>query len=223
MSVFINPGSGPVEGGDAAQALENVAAFMRDVGVGEFEAELGGEEDGRWSFTVRVPGHPELEIDMPGLALERVRYVSAGGPQGGQDPWTFPRLYVGGSSWLWKFAVEVVRGALLDAEAERSSYLNDADQQAAIQAAVDAAERRIDPDLLPVGAVVAMGRPTTPRNVPWTNAYRAAAFLERLLATDEAVDRFIRGFLGLPDAMNVTDDLRAVVRRALIDAVQVKP
>jgi len=45
---------------------------------------------------------------MPGLPLDRVRYIGA--PE--QNAWRFPRLFVDGNSWLWEFALEIARGAL---------------------------------------------------------------------------------------------------------------
>ena len=104
MSVFINPGSGPVDGATIEYATTNMARFMDDLvadghivtadGVGEDQG------DGRWRFVIVVDGQ-EREVEMPGLPIDRVRWM--GEPD--QNIWDFPRLYVDGSSWVWKFAL----------------------------------------------------------------------------------------------------------------------
>ena len=39
-------------------------------------------------------------VDMPGLPLAKVRFTGAKS----QDIWTFPRLYVDDSSWVWLYS-----------------------------------------------------------------------------------------------------------------------
>lgn len=39
-------------------------------------------------------------VDMPSLSLEKIRYMG----EKTQNIWDFPRLYVNGSSWVWKYA-----------------------------------------------------------------------------------------------------------------------
>lgn len=100
MSVIINPGSGPVAGATYANAVENVATFASEVGA-DPEIKVGEDKgDGRWAFTISK-GDTSHEIEMPGLPLERVRYIGAEA----QNIWDFPRLYVDGSSWIWEFAL----------------------------------------------------------------------------------------------------------------------
>lgn len=114
MVIIINPGSGPVAGAsqeNAAAAMVQFAADvraqhnLREVGFRPNEtcADLG---DGRYAFVltaVTADGREYvLDIDMPGLPVEKVRYTGADG----QDIWDFPRLYVEGDSWVWKFAVD---------------------------------------------------------------------------------------------------------------------
>ena len=100
--VVINPGSGPVSGATYAQALQNMAVFVADSGLHSLtellKPDLG---DGRYRFFA-CRGNTWHEIDMPGLPLSRVRWMA----EPGQDIWDFPRLYVDGSSWVWKFAVD---------------------------------------------------------------------------------------------------------------------
>lgn len=114
MTVIVNPGSGPVEG-EAQQARANLDVLLADASVGHdgpsrvlFLDALGRQQDGRFRFVVRSGEEAEVEIDMPGLALERVRYMQ----ERDQNIFDFPRLYVNGSSWLWCFAVTMVGEAL---------------------------------------------------------------------------------------------------------------
>lgn len=111
MSLIINPGSGDASAytedpPTLANAWAAMGAFARDVqeahGVTVEQILIGADgEGGRWPFSMWMADGREIEVDMPGLPIERVRWV------GGEDQniWDFPRLYVDGSSWVWKFAV----------------------------------------------------------------------------------------------------------------------
>jgi len=103
MNVIINPGSGPVAGATYENAAANIHAFAREAGADHWDGvgSADTERDGRWTFFVER-GDQRVEIQMPGLPLDEVRYVD------GLNPWDFPRLYVDGSSWLWEFALRVV-------------------------------------------------------------------------------------------------------------------
>ena len=112
MSLFLNPGAGDVTGATLDNAIENMKAFTADVIAAHGYKDAGWVASdpqghgGRWAFLltcIRWPPEAPVEqftVDMPGLPLERVRYL--GLPQ---NPFEFTRLYVNGSSWLWKFAV----------------------------------------------------------------------------------------------------------------------
>jgi len=109
--VVINPGSGPVPGATEANAKDNMTAFAEEVaeryGADVSVGDVIGESDGRWTFplVVRKDGKVhEHDVDMPGLPLERVCWRS----EEDGSIWDFPRLYVDGSSWIWKFAVKVL-------------------------------------------------------------------------------------------------------------------
>lgn len=112
MSTFINPGSGPVEERHspegAARNMDQLAADLaeRTGQSSTVEPMMHGHGGGRYLFTLKT-GEIEHEVEMPGIALEAVRYL---GREHGQDPWDFPRLYVDGSSWLWAFALDVLEG-----------------------------------------------------------------------------------------------------------------
>lgn len=104
-TVVINPGTGPVANATEENAIENIKAFVRECeetsGCAGIQCERAPENDGRGRFGFRLKrGTAEHEVEMPGLTLDRVRYVDDT-----QKIWLFPRLYVDGSSWVWKFAV----------------------------------------------------------------------------------------------------------------------
>ena len=103
MTIFINPGSGPVADATVGHAIANIAAFVDDLQDAGREAQTGGpgvEDRGRWTFIVTVDER-DYEVEMPGLPLDEVRYVDPAT----QNIWDFPRLYVDGSSWVWKYAL----------------------------------------------------------------------------------------------------------------------
>ena len=62
------------------------------------------EGDGRWTFTVISPFGKSVEVEMPGIPLDEVRYLG----EEDQNIWNYPRLYVDGSSWLWLYAIDVI-------------------------------------------------------------------------------------------------------------------
>lgn len=103
---FVNPGTEAILGTSEDLARANVDAFAKDVqqqfNLSNVEVDplCLGEEDGRYTFRLAVDGWP-VEIDMPGLPLDAVRYL--GEPD--QNIWDYPRLYVDGSSWVWMYAL----------------------------------------------------------------------------------------------------------------------
>lgn len=119
MQITINPGSGPVGAASEQQAAANVEAFVVDLqtrGHQNVQAERKTnadynteDNDGRYCWTVSVDGGPAVEVQMPGIPLDQVRWL---GPD--QDIWQFPRLYVDDSSWIWFFALNQFRNDGLD-------------------------------------------------------------------------------------------------------------
>lgn len=117
--IAVNPGTGPVADATEANAAENAQAFAADLAargvlikhvLRRSDADLPG---GRYEFDlffVDPQPHEEetreprtkIQVSMPGLPLARVRYMDDS-----QNIWDFPRLYIDGSSWVWKFAVDV--------------------------------------------------------------------------------------------------------------------
>jgi len=109
MHIYVNPGSGPVLDSTEAEATRNMKQFVLDLaesGVtsGEPARCPKADEDGRFGFELYVEnaeGRRRVEILMPGIQLERVRYLGLH-----QNMLDFPRLYVNGASWFWMFAVD---------------------------------------------------------------------------------------------------------------------
>lgn len=107
MSIIINPGTGPVDG-NPDQAAANMEVFADDVARAHMITRqsctvesCGIDEEGRSRFELRLPTRT-FSVDMPGMPLEQVRYLG-----GEQNIFAYPRLYVDGSSWVWKFAVDI--------------------------------------------------------------------------------------------------------------------
>lgn len=122
MSLIINPGTGPVASATRENAEANMRVLLEDAGATNAEVRFvkpgviygTDKPDGRFEFVATLDGH-ECEVEMPGLPVERVRYL---GRDHGQNIWDFPRLYVDGSSWVWSFAVGFVHDALHGVEEE---------------------------------------------------------------------------------------------------------
>lgn len=107
MTLSINPGTGPVAGATAEHARANLDHFLTDLTnaghTASYVATGDTPVDGRWMYVIRVDDRL-WEIQMPGLPLDKVRYMA----EDGQSAWNYPRLYVEGSSWLWTFALDII-------------------------------------------------------------------------------------------------------------------
>ncbi|MGW7359442.1 hypothetical protein ACWGI0_23120 [Streptomyces sp. NPDC054802] len=105
--VILNPGSGPVGEANEVHAVASMAAFADDLTatgqpVDAFTRTPAGDMgDGRYAFTLQMRDGRTLEVQMPGLPTAQVRWLD----QPEQNIWDFPRLYVDGSSWVWKYAL----------------------------------------------------------------------------------------------------------------------
>jgi len=118
-NVIINPGTGVVPNANAKDAIAAAEQMVKDVGSDDphfrdkplervtFTREPKADEGGRYGF-VFMRGNLKVEVDIPGLPLERLRYLG----DDDQNIWHFPRLYVDGSSWMWVYAVNCIRDAL---------------------------------------------------------------------------------------------------------------
>jgi hypothetical protein len=105
-SITINPGSGPVEGASEEQAQANMGAFCTDLRARGIIASTvtrheADDDGGRFGYRLGLDDGRVVDVEMPGLALDKVRYMG----EEGQNIWHFPRLYVDGSSWIWLFAL----------------------------------------------------------------------------------------------------------------------
>lgn len=114
-TVIINPGSGPVPNATYEQALANMDVLIADAGAPQAKITPGHSnyDDGRYLFVVTLNGR-ESEVLMPGLPLEKVRFLRK--PE--QNIWDFPRLYVDGSSWVWCYGRDMLNDALFGEDEE---------------------------------------------------------------------------------------------------------
>lgn len=101
--IIMNPGSGPV-GGEVSwdNAYENITAYIADCEIPMRVVRSEHEEkDGRYLFVLKNDEYDcQIDVEMPGLPLDRVRYIKGDG----RNIHEFPRLYVDGSSWIWYIA-----------------------------------------------------------------------------------------------------------------------
>lgn len=112
--VFVNPGTGEVPEASEAQAIANMPQLLKDTKLDKLTFERAAAKDygeGRYAFTVWNVDLP-LEVQMPGIPLERVRFTGAAE----QNIWHYPRLYVDGSSWVWQYAARLIRSFFADEE-----------------------------------------------------------------------------------------------------------
>lgn len=114
--VYMNPGTGPVDGASLDNAAANMRQLVVDTGLTGVTIRKASTEDkgGRYGFDVLMPNGEAnsrnvCEVEMPGLPLEQVRYTGAAD----QNIWHYPRLYVDGSSWVWCYGVSMLRDHLL--------------------------------------------------------------------------------------------------------------
>lgn len=129
--VMINPGSGPV-GGEISwdNAYENITAYIADCEIPMRVVRSEHEDDeGRYLFVLRNDEYDyQIDVGMPGLPLEKVRYVE-GDKRNILD---FPRLYVDGSSWIWYIGTvkrENVKEILEERLEEMREYLEKVSEQ----------------------------------------------------------------------------------------------
>jgi hypothetical protein len=110
VTIYINPGSGPVVGATADLAAENIKRFVADLAerdlvvtsttrnpAADYDAD---DHDGRFAFDLAFADGRAVQVQMPGIPVDRVRWLSAE-----QDIWQFPRLYVDDGSWVWFYAL----------------------------------------------------------------------------------------------------------------------
>ena len=64
--------------------------------------------EGYWSYTITVDGS-EFEVDVAGVPLEKLVWYESGHPDNLGGLLDVYRLYVDGSSWAWKFALNMCK------------------------------------------------------------------------------------------------------------------
>lgn len=102
INLIINPGTGKVPEGTKEQSEINIKQFITDLKVkAVYEFKLI-DSDGRHDYDISFEGEIH-EVSMPPIPLENVRYID---PEN-QSILNFPRLYVDGSSWVWKYALDM--------------------------------------------------------------------------------------------------------------------
>lgn len=109
LLIAVNPGTAPVDGGTLEQARVNMEVFATDVAAehGYQDAPVIGlrsetpDGDGDYLFTLTFGDNSTVDIDMPGLPTDQVRYLG----HTDQNIWDFQRIWVAGSSWVWVYAV----------------------------------------------------------------------------------------------------------------------
>lgn len=104
MIVIINPGTENIAEASLEHAQENMKHFLVDCDGEGLEVVRYPSEDRGGRFGFLVLNHAVgsfASVRMPGLPLEQVRWMQ----EEGQNPFAYPRLYVDGSSWLWKYAI----------------------------------------------------------------------------------------------------------------------
>lgn len=105
--IIINPGSGPVAGATEEQSAVNITVFGDDLRRAGLDVRACNRKpdrdgrDGRFAFELAMADGRLIEIQMPGLSIEKVRFMG----EDGQSILDFPRLYVDGSSYVWEFAL----------------------------------------------------------------------------------------------------------------------
>ena len=113
--IILNPGTEPVADATLTHATLNVIRLLEDAELSEATSTRNPHADdgGRFGFTIATD-EKACEVEIPGIPLDQVRFTG----DGEQSIWDFPRLYVEGSSWVWKYAVPALRRALLGEDDE---------------------------------------------------------------------------------------------------------
>mgnify|MGYP001585291590 CR=1 FL=1 len=107
MNVIINPGSGPVASATSDNATCNMGVFTDDLRANGIDVDTfirraaSDYGDGRYAYEISFADGRTVEVQMPGLPVEQVRWLA----EPDQNIWDFPRLYVDGNSWVWKYAL----------------------------------------------------------------------------------------------------------------------
>lgn len=105
FGILLNPGTGEVPEATEEHAAANMSHLLTDCLNKKLKFVRAAQDDmgaGRFAFLVYCPWTRYHLVQMPGLPLNKVRFTN----EEGQNVWHFPRLYIDGNSWLWKFVVD---------------------------------------------------------------------------------------------------------------------
>lgn len=104
MNIIMNPGTGKTEDNGFEQALSNIKVFIQEctIDIEITSSNKHPNENGRYSFFLKHwSTGKEFEIEMPSLPLSDVHYIDSEN----QNIMNYPRLYVNGNSYVWKYAL----------------------------------------------------------------------------------------------------------------------
>lgn len=113
VEIHINPGTEGVPLGTEAQARAIMEALRAEIGDLEIDIYRNPGRDGAGLFGFIFGS---IEVEVPGLPLDQVRFTY----ESGLNPFDFPRLYVDGDSWLWESAVKTLRYLVGDVIVKRN-------------------------------------------------------------------------------------------------------
>lgn len=107
--VIADMGTGAVEEGSKEQSEINIKKFISDCFSHNpqlrFKYEfIEIEKNGRHTYELTNEDYRTYIVQMPAVSLEKVRFMG----EEGQTVIGVPRLYVDGSSWLWKYAIDII-------------------------------------------------------------------------------------------------------------------
>lgn len=116
--IYVNPGTEPVNNTSLENAVANMRVLVADINSEHRIECLYQQEnnygDGRYCFLLLdYENRTFHEIQMPGAALSKVRYMR----EEGQNIWDFPRLYIDDGSWIWFVAVDILKKEFAKEEA----------------------------------------------------------------------------------------------------------
>lgn len=94
-TVIINMGTNVQGDGTAPDAV--AAALAKEAGIPSAKRVSGPDDLGYFEYVFTTPAGRDVGVCIPSIPLERFHEPAP------------PRVYVDGSSWMWKFAVEWLR------------------------------------------------------------------------------------------------------------------
>lgn len=111
-AILLNPGTADIPNTSLLYARANMHVLLADIGLSNVRMRYRSRDTdgGRYGFRLFFQSRT-CDIQMPGLPIERVRWMDHT-----QNIFDFPRLYINGSSWIWKIGIDIAREFLLGNE-----------------------------------------------------------------------------------------------------------